>query len=151
VYDGANRGAPVLKKFCGEHGHVTFFSTAEHLFIQFLTRAGRMGAVADPYDTNVDYKFSRRGFNVSFHFRKDIFKIGNFECTLHILWINNLCKLWELPANNMYCMGPVLQKVASPRISCTTLFTMYNHFANIYDLRLTRKFCPKSTTTWGRP
>ncbi|XP_048769842.1 cubilin-like isoform X2 [Ostrea edulis] len=75
VYDGANRGAPVLKKFCGEHSSVTFFSSGEHLFIQFLTRAGRMGAVADPYDTSVDYKFSRRGFNVSFHFRKDIVKI----------------------------------------------------------------------------
>ncbi|XP_062617023.1 cubilin-like isoform X1 [Saccostrea cucullata] len=75
VYDGASRQSPVLSKFCGEHSAVTFYSSGENLFMEFITRAGRMGAVADPYHTNVDYKFTRRGFNVSFHFIKDIVKL----------------------------------------------------------------------------
>lgn len=72
VYDGPTRHAPVLGKFCGEHGPVTFFSSGEHLYLEFITRTGRMGLANDPYDSSVDYKFNRRGFNVSFSFRQDL-------------------------------------------------------------------------------
>ncbi|XP_022288968.1 dorsal-ventral patterning tolloid-like protein 1 isoform X4 [Crassostrea virginica] len=77
VYDGGTRHAPVLGKFCGEHGPVTFFSSGAHLFIEFVTRAGRIGDASNQYDSSVDYKFNRRGFNVSFTFRHDLVTIDN--------------------------------------------------------------------------
>ena len=78
VYDGGTRHAPVLGKFCGEHGPVTFFSSGAHLFIEFVTRAGRIGDASNQYDSSVDYKFNRRGFNVSFTFRHDLVTIGQW-------------------------------------------------------------------------
>ena len=78
VYDGGTRHAPVLGKFCGEHGPVTFFSSGAHLFIEFVTRAGRIGDASNQYDSSVDYKFNRRGFNVSFTFRHDLMTIGQW-------------------------------------------------------------------------
>lgn len=35
-----------------------------------------MGLANDPYDSSVDYKFNRRGFNVSFSFRRDLVNMG---------------------------------------------------------------------------
>lgn len=76
MYDGPTRRAPVLGQFCGEHGPVNFFSSGEHLYIEFITRTGRMGLANDPYDSSVDYKFNRRGFNMSFSFRQDLVNMG---------------------------------------------------------------------------
>lgn len=47
-----------------------------------------MGLANDPYDSSVDYKFNRRGFNMSFSFRQDLVNMGQQVFVIDNLYIS---------------------------------------------------------------
>ncbi|KAK3098908.1 hypothetical protein FSP39_024226 [Pinctada imbricata] len=68
VYDGQDSSARTIGRFCGYQNETSFFSTNQYLYIEFKTLSGRTGYSNDPFDSNVDFKFERRGFNISYEF-----------------------------------------------------------------------------------
>ncbi|XP_060597255.1 cubilin-like isoform X3 [Ruditapes philippinarum] len=54
--------------FCGRYENVTVFSSREFLFVEFVTRSGRVSFDENSLDDIADYKFDRSGFNISFEF-----------------------------------------------------------------------------------
>ncbi|CAL1537449.1 unnamed protein product, partial [Lymnaea stagnalis] len=69
IYDGPASDAPVIGKFCGSFNRSTvIYSTKENLRLEFITGEGRLNFIAPPMEAAADYKFERRGFNISYVF-----------------------------------------------------------------------------------
>lgn len=62
--------------FCGKYNDVTVFSSREFLFIEFVTRSGRVSFDEKALDNIADYKFDRRGFNISYEFSTEFIRFG---------------------------------------------------------------------------
>ena len=73
--------------FCGKYENVTVFSSREFLFIEFVTRSGRVSFDENSLDNVADYKFDRRGFNISYEFSTSFIRFGRYsqECIKVIL------------------------------------------------------------------
>lgn len=64
--------------FCGKYNDVTVFSSREFLFIEFVTRSGRVSFDENSLDDIADYKFDRRGFNISYEFSTHFIRFGKY-------------------------------------------------------------------------
>lgn len=65
--------------FCGRYENITVFSSREYLFLQFVTRSGRVSFDENSLDNGADYKFDRRGFNISYEFSTNFIRFGKYE------------------------------------------------------------------------
>ncbi|XP_052810880.1 cubilin-like isoform X1 [Mya arenaria] len=75
IMDGrAGRNAERIGVFCGKYENVTVFSSRENLYIKFVTRSGRVSFDEYSLDNNADYKFDRRGFNISYEFSTNVIR-----------------------------------------------------------------------------
>ncbi|XP_014770360.1 tolloid-like protein 2 isoform X3 [Octopus bimaculoides] len=70
IYDGYSKEDPVIGVFCGHYKNLTLFSSKEALYIEFKTRSGRVSFDHHAFDANADFKFERRGFNITYEFSK---------------------------------------------------------------------------------
>lgn len=70
IYDGYTKEDPVIGVFCGHYNNLTLFSSKEALYIEFKTRSGRVSFDHHAFDANADFKFERRGFNITYEFSK---------------------------------------------------------------------------------
>lgn len=80
--------------FCGKYTDVTLFSTREFLYMEFVTRSGRVSFDKNSLDNSADFKFERRGFNISYEFsdkfvhleihNKDASRVIGTECDIRI-------------------------------------------------------------------
>ncbi|KAH3730549.1 cubilin-like isoform X2 [Dreissena polymorpha] len=60
--------------FCGKYDNITLFSSREFLYIEFVTRSGRVSFDETSLDNVADYKFDRRGFNISYEFSSKLIR-----------------------------------------------------------------------------
>ncbi|XP_045197836.2 cubilin-like isoform X2 [Mercenaria mercenaria] len=60
--------------FCGKYTDVTLFSSREFLFVEFVTRSGRVSFDENSLDDIADYKFDRSGFNISYEFSTEFIR-----------------------------------------------------------------------------
>ncbi|CAG5135827.1 unnamed protein product, partial [Candidula unifasciata] len=82
IYDGFTKNKPVIGTFCGSFNQTTvIFSTGEALWLDFVTGEGRL-IFAASNGASADYKFARRGFNISYTFSDQFVKL---ECDQRIL------------------------------------------------------------------
>ncbi|KAL5009763.1 hypothetical protein ScPMuIL_012068, partial [Solemya velum] len=75
VYDGKNNKAPVIGVFCGRYENVTLYSTSEDLYVEFITRSGRVDFDRTSLYESADFSFDRRGFNITYEFNNDFVKL----------------------------------------------------------------------------
>ncbi|GFS23774.1 tolloid-like protein 1, partial [Elysia marginata] len=69
IYDGSSTSDEVIAKLCGTYNSSTvLYSTSNNLRLDFVTGEGRLEMDAEPMNTNADYKFVRKGFNISYEF-----------------------------------------------------------------------------------
>lgn len=77
IKDGRpNVHAEDIGVFCGKFENVTVFSSREYLFMEFVTRSGRVSFDKNSLDNVADYKFDRRGFNISYEFSTSYTRVG---------------------------------------------------------------------------
>jgi len=77
ILDGrAQTNAQKIGVFCGHYDDVTVFSSREFLYIEFVTRSGRVSFDKNSLDNNADYEFDRRGFNISYEFSTQFISFG---------------------------------------------------------------------------
>ncbi|XP_012946236.1 cubilin [Aplysia californica] len=69
IFDGYTNTARVIGTFCGTYNQTTvIYSTGEALLLHFSTGEGRLSFKAPPMEANADFKFPRKGFNISYVF-----------------------------------------------------------------------------------
>ncbi|KAL4233470.1 hypothetical protein ACF0H5_008151 [Mactra antiquata] len=75
IKDGRDHSyAEDIGVFCGRYDDVTLFSSREFLFIEFVTRSGRVSFDKNSLHNIADYKFDRKGFNISYEFSTDFIR-----------------------------------------------------------------------------
>ena len=62
--------------FCGKYTDVTLFSSRQNLHMEFVTRKGRVSFDKDSLDNSADFKFERKGFNISYEFSDRFVHLG---------------------------------------------------------------------------
>ena len=55
---------------------MTLYSSREFLYIEFVTRSGRVSFDKNSLDNSADFKFERRGFNISYEFSDRFVHLG---------------------------------------------------------------------------
>lgn len=69
----------MIGTFCGSFNQSTvIYSRGEALWIDFVTGEGRLNFTAPPLGANADFKFARRGFNISYAFSEKFVKLGGY-------------------------------------------------------------------------
>ncbi|BFZ09491.1 hypothetical protein BsWGS_12531 [Bradybaena similaris] len=97
IHDGHTNSpsTPVIGTFCGSFNQSTvIYSRGEALWLDFVTGEGRLNFTAPPLGARADFKFDRRGFNISYIFSEDFVKLDeNFikDGAQHVL--GTLCDL----------------------------------------------------------
>ena len=87
VYDGYTGDSAVIGTFCGNYTPSTvLYSTAEALFLEFVTGQGRIDFDKPPLEQEADFSFDRRGFNISYEFSERFVDLGQslFAMCLHV-------------------------------------------------------------------
>ena len=65
--------------FCGTYTEVTIFSSRENMYLEFVTRNGRVSFDANSLDNTADYRFDRKGFNISYEFSDKFIRFGKYS------------------------------------------------------------------------
>lgn len=90
IYDGYTKEAPVIGTFCGNYNSSTvLYSTAEALHVEFVTGQGRVLFGKPVMDQEADFKFERKGFNITYEFSDQFVDLGN-----HLLSIVFCLRCW---------------------------------------------------------
>ncbi|XP_025097532.1 dorsal-ventral patterning tolloid-like protein 1 isoform X3 [Pomacea canaliculata] len=77
IYDGYTKEAPVIGTFCGNYNSSTvLYSTAEALHVEFVTGQGRVLFGKPVMDQEADFKFERKGFNITYEFSDQFVDLG---------------------------------------------------------------------------
>ena len=79
VKDGLDKAkSEDIDVFCGKYKDVTLFSSRQFLYMEFVTRSGRVSFDKDSLDNSADFKFERTGFNISYEFSNKFVHLGKF-------------------------------------------------------------------------
>ncbi|KAL3884105.1 hypothetical protein ACJMK2_030327, partial [Sinanodonta woodiana] len=68
VRDGCKPQSQSIGTFCGQYENVTLYSSTNCLYIEFVTRSGRVSFDTNSYTNMADFAFERTGFNISYTF-----------------------------------------------------------------------------------
>ena len=84
IKDGRpNSNAENIGTFCGKYENTTIvYSSREYMSMEFVTRSGRVSFDPDKLHNNADFKFDRRGFNISYEFSNRFTKLGTYSSSL---------------------------------------------------------------------
>ncbi|XP_055889902.1 cubilin-like isoform X3 [Biomphalaria glabrata] len=78
IYDGLSKESQEIGKFCGSYNSSTvIFSSTETLKMEFVTGEGRLNFAEPSMDVRADFKFERRGFNISYEFSDSFVRLDS--------------------------------------------------------------------------
>ena len=84
VKDGLDKAkSEDIDVFCGKYKDVTLFSSRQFLYMEFVTRSGRVSFDKDSLDNSADFKFERTGFNISYEFSNKFVHLGKFPVSIY--------------------------------------------------------------------
>ena len=92
--------------FCGKYKDVTLFSSREFLYMEFVTRSGRVSFDKDSLDNSADFKFERKGFNIAYEFSDRFVHLGKCEIS-SICFILNTVSVMSTSAFIITCVYSV--------------------------------------------
>ena len=83
IYDGATLYDPEIGVYCGKYADIDVYSTNESMYVEFVTKSGRMEPTKRPYlsywEIN-DQDVRQKGFNASFEISDRFVDLSESSC-----------------------------------------------------------------------